>query len=52
MENIDKIVQDIIAEIDRSTLLGAAFDCISETGKIKFQNRIKQIIMNHLKESL
>lgn len=48
----DKIVYDIISEIDKSTLLGAAYDCISEAGTIKFQNRIKQIIMNHLKESL
>lgn len=46
----DKIVQDIISEIDKSTLLGAAYDCISEAGTIKFQNKIKQIIMNHLKE--
>ena len=50
MKNVEQIVQDIIAEIDKSTLLGAAYDCISEAGKIKFQNKIEQIIMNQLKE--
>ena len=46
MNNKEK-VQAIIDEIDRSTLLGAAYDCISEQGKIRFQDKIENILENN-----
>jgi hypothetical protein len=45
MNNKEK-VQKIIDEIDKSTLLGAAYDCISEQGKIRFQDKIEKILEN------
>lgn len=37
-------VAKIVEEIDKSTLLGAAFDCMSDQGKLRFQNKMKKII--------
>ena len=47
--NIPKnIMIKIINEIDKSMLLGAAYDCISEEGKIKFQNKLELIIKTEI----
>lgn len=43
-EKIKYVVDKIIDEIDKSTLMGAAYDCISDNGKIKFQNKLEKII--------
>lgn len=43
-EEIIKIVDKIIAEIDKSMLLGAAYDCMTEPGKLKFRSKISKIL--------
>ena len=43
-EEIKKLVDKIIAEIDKSMLLGAAYDCMSEDGKTKFRNKLSKMI--------
>lgn len=44
-EQAELAVELIIREIDRSTLLGAAFDCVSEAGKERFKNKLIKIIL-------
>ena len=41
---IECMVDDIIKRIDKSTLLGAAYDCMSDSGKDKFRADIKDIL--------
>lgn len=41
---IDKIIE----EIDKFTLLGAAYDCMSDQNKTHFQNKIKKIMQESL----
>lgn len=36
--------QEIVQEIDKSLLLGAAYDCMSEPGKLSFQNKVEAIL--------
>ena len=43
--NPEKTVNRILEEIDKSMLLGAAFDCMTENGKEKFKTKIKKIIL-------
>jgi hypothetical protein len=42
--NSEKTVNRILEEIDKSMLLGAAFDCMTESGKEKFKSKIKKIV--------
>lgn len=37
-------VDKIIEEIDKRTLLGAAYDCMSEKGKERFKQSLQKII--------
>lgn len=37
-------IEKIIEEIDKSTLLGAAWDCLSEAAKTKFKAKIQKIL--------
>ena len=43
-ENAKEAAEKIIEEIDKSTLLGAAYDCMSDNGKTKFQKKIESIL--------
>jgi len=43
-----KASEQIIEEMDNLTLLGAAFDCMSDSGKAKFQKKVEKIIMETL----
>jgi len=43
-ENIKEAVEKIIEELNNSTLLGAAYDCMSDNGKDKFQKKIESIL--------
>ena len=43
-EEIKKMVDKIIAEIDKSMLLGAAYDCMSEDGKTRFRDKLSKAI--------
>ena len=43
----NETVNSIIATIDKSILLGAAFDCMSESGKQKFIDKLTKIINEH-----
>jgi hypothetical protein len=40
-------VNKILAIIDKSILLGAAYDCMSESGKQKFIDKLTKIINEH-----
>jgi hypothetical protein len=44
-ERAKETVEKIITEIDKSTLLGAAYDCISDVGKQKFQDKLIKIVI-------
>ena len=44
IEQTKNAVAKIIQEIDKSVLLGAAYDCMSETGKLSFQTKLEKII--------
>lgn len=44
---IKQAVDIIIQEIDKRTLLGAAYECMTEKGKEKFQKRLFEIIKEH-----
>lgn len=37
----------IIAELDKSVLLSAAYDCMSEAGKEKLKQKLLKIIEDH-----
>ena len=45
--NSEKTVNKILEEIDKSMLLGAAFDCMTESGKEKFKAKITKIVEDH-----
>jgi hypothetical protein len=40
----ERMVEKIIAEIDKRTLLGAAYDTMSQDGKLKFRLALINII--------
>jgi len=40
----EQVVNKIIDELDKSVLLSAAWDCMSEHGKDKFKRHLKRII--------
>ena len=41
---IESIVEKVIEEIDKSMLLGAAYDCMSEDGKSRFREKLTKAI--------
>jgi hypothetical protein len=45
---VTKLVNNILEEIDKSMLLGAALDCMTESGVEKFKQKLEKLI----KESL
>ena len=50
VKRAQEAVEKIIEEIDKSTLLGAAFDCISESGKAKFRVKLEAIVTTTIAE--
>lgn len=48
--NVDIAVERVVALIDTSTLLGAAYDCMSDRGKTSFQQNLRVIIADTLKD--
>lgn len=44
MISAEEAVNQIIKEIDKRTLLGAAYDCMTEKSKEKFNLRLKEIV--------
>lgn len=45
-----KTVEQIIEAIDSSTLLGAAWDCLSDAAKDRFKKKLLDIIDKHVIE--
>ena len=43
-DQVQRAVEKIFVELDRSTLLGAALDCISDQGKLKLRTKFEAII--------
>jgi len=43
-ERAAQAAEKIIEEIDGRTLLGAAFDCMSDAAKARFQKKLESII--------
>lgn len=43
----DTTVNKILEVIDKSTLLGAALDCMSEDGKDRLKSKLKNILEEH-----
>lgn len=37
-------VEQVVQVLDESTMLGAAWDCLSDAAKARFRNKIKKII--------
>lgn len=38
------VVDKIVYEIDQSTLLGAAYDCMTESEKYSFRKKLKNLL--------
>lgn len=45
---LNEIASEIIREIDRRTLLGAAYDCMSEKGQDRFKESLKTVVSDVL----
>lgn len=45
-EEVSSIVENIITEIDSKTLLGAAWDCMSDSAKERFREKLAKIIIS------
>lgn len=48
-ETVKSAVARIIEEMDKSCLLGAAYDCMTDGGKARFQKKIEKIIQETVK---
>lgn len=48
LKDAKQIAEEILTEIDKSLLLGAALDCMSDKGKASFQTKIEKIIKPNL----
>ena len=47
VESAQRTVDLIIEELDKSVLLSAAYDCMSDGGKEKLKAKLKKIIEDH-----
>ena len=45
-QSIDNIIKNILEEMDKSTLMGAALDCMDEIEKLKFRSGLRKILRN------
>lgn len=44
MNKIQQAVDEIIREMDKRTLLGAAYECMSEKGQERFKESLRKIL--------
>jgi hypothetical protein len=44
-QTVKNAVERIIEMMDKSVLLGAAYDCMLDSGKASFQKKLEQIII-------
>lgn len=43
----EKIADAVIDEIDKSTMLGAGFDCMSQKAQTQFKQKLVDIVVEH-----
>ena len=41
---MNDVIDEIIQLLDSMTLLGAAYDCMSDAGKERFKDKLRQIL--------
>ena len=45
----EKIAETVLEEIDKLTMLGAAYDCMSEKAQINFKQKLIDIVIENTK---
>ena len=45
-DDLETHLEKIMTVIDKSLLLGAALDCMSEDGKLKFKHKLTKVLKN------